>query len=137
MPFNGPLKQVFLINHLLVTCFKWQWGRDKVGIKETDHYFPVVDRSGVCRNIRRCPRGHILGDNDGSIAMARNPQFHKRTKHVDIQWHWVCELVSNGLINIVNCRDPQQTADILTKQVPQPKFIRHVNKLGLSDLSLV
>ena len=26
----------------------------------------------------------ILGDNDGSIAMAKNPQFHKRTKHVDI-----------------------------------------------------
>jgi hypothetical protein len=26
----------------------------------------------------------ILGDNDGSITMARNPQFHKRTKHVDI-----------------------------------------------------
>ena len=26
----------------------------------------------------------LLGDNDGSIAMAKNPQFHKRTKHVDI-----------------------------------------------------
>jgi len=56
----------------------------------------------------------ILGDNDGSIAMAHNPQFHKRTKHVDIWWHWVRELVSNGLINIVDCHDPQQTVDILT-----------------------
>ena len=57
----------------------------------------------------------LLGDNDGSIAMAKNPQFHKRTKHVDIRWHWVRELV--------DCRDPQQTADILTKQVPRVKFI--------------
>ena len=31
----------------------------------------------------------ILGDNDGSIAMAKNPQFHKRSKHIAIQWHYV------------------------------------------------
>jgi len=60
----------------------------------------------------------LLGDNDGSIAMAKNPEFHKCTKHVDIRWHWVRELVSDGLVNIVDCRDPEQTADILTKQLP-------------------
>jgi len=76
----------------------------------------------------------LLGDNDGSIAMARNPELHKRTKHVDIRWHWVRELVSDSLINIVDCRDPEQTADVLTKQHPRPKFVRHVNKLGLSSV---
>ncbi len=76
----------------------------------------------------------LLGDNDGSIAMARNPEFHKRTKHVDIRWHWVRELVSDGLMNIVDCRDPEQTADVLTKQLPRPKFARHVNELGLSSV---
>ena len=74
----------------------------------------------------------LLGDNDESIAMAKNPEFHKRTKHVDIRWHWVRELVNDGLINIVDCCNPKQTADILTKQLPQPKFICHVNELGLS-----
>lgn len=38
--------------------------------------------------------------------MARNLKFHKHTKHVDIHWHWVRELVSDGLINIVDCHDP-------------------------------
>ena len=74
----------------------------------------------------------ILGDNDGSIAMAKNPQFHKRTKHVDIRWHFVRDLVQDGLINILDCRDPEQTADILTKQLPRPKHTKHVNELGLS-----
>ena len=37
----------------------------------------------------------LLGDNDGSIAMARNPQFHKQSKHVDIRWHWVSVTTSN------------------------------------------
>ena len=76
----------------------------------------------------------ILGDNDGSIAMAKNPQFHKRTKHVDIRWHFVRDLVQDGLINIVDCRDPEQTADILTKQLPRPKHTKHVNELGLSSV---
>ena len=31
----------------------------------------------------------LLGDNDGSIAMVKNPQFHKRSKHITIQWHYV------------------------------------------------
>jgi hypothetical protein len=79
----------------------------------------------------------LLGDNDGSISMAKNPQFHKRTKHVDIRWHWVRDLVKDGLMNVVDCRDPEQTADILTKQVPRAKFSRHVNELGLSDVSVV
>jgi len=64
----------------------------------------------------------ILGDNDGSIAMTKNPEFHKRTKHIDIRWHWIRELVQNGYITIVDCRDPEQTADILTKQVTRAKF---------------
>lgn len=37
----------------------------------------------------------IKGNNDGSIAMACNPQFHKCTKHIATQWHWVCNLVED------------------------------------------
>jgi hypothetical protein len=76
----------------------------------------------------------LLGDNDGSIAMAKNPEFHKRTKHVDIRWHWVRELYNDGLIEILDCRDPQQTADILTKQIPRIKFVQHVRELGMSPV---
>src|SRR5712691_13534772 len=36
----------------------------------------------------------IRGDNGGSIAMAKNPQFHEnRSKHIAIRWHWVHKLV--------------------------------------------
>jgi len=76
----------------------------------------------------------ILGDNNGSIAMAKNPKFHKRSKHVDIRWHWVRDLVNDGYVNIVDCRDPEQTADVLTKALTKPKFTRHVNELSLSTV---
>lgn len=76
----------------------------------------------------------LLGDNDGSIAMAKNPQYHKRTKHVDIRWHWVRDLVQDGLVKLVDCRDPHQTADILTKPLVKPKYEKHVKELGLSSV---
>ena len=57
----------------------------------------------------------LFGDNDGSIAMARNPQFHKQSKDIKIRWHWVRDLVQEKLVTIYDCRDPEQTADILTK----------------------
>ena len=75
----------------------------------------------------------LLGDNDGSISLTKNPQLHKRTKHIDLRWHWIRELVKDGLINVIDCRNPQQTADIMTKPLPRPKFSQHVNELGLSD----
>jgi hypothetical protein len=76
----------------------------------------------------------IKGDNDGSIAMARNPQFHKRSKHITTRWHWVRDLVEDGALTIESCRDPQQMADILTKALPKPKHQRHTQEMGLAPI---
>ena len=75
----------------------------------------------------------IKGDNDGSIAMAKNQQFHNRSKHIAIRWHWVRDLVEEQLIKIETCRDPQQTADVLTKPLPRPKHSQHVSEMGLAS----
>ena len=75
----------------------------------------------------------IKGDNDGSIAMARNQQFHSRSKHIAIRWHWVRDLVEQNLIKIETCRDPQQTADVLTKALPRPKHHQHIMEMGLAS----
>lgn len=74
----------------------------------------------------------IKGDNDGSIAMARNPQFHKRSKHIETKWHWVRDMVENETIALESCRDPDQTADVLTKPLPRPKYRKHVTEMGLA-----
>ena len=75
----------------------------------------------------------IKGDNDGSIAMAKNQQFHNRSKHIAIRWHWVRDLVEEKLIDIKTCRDPQQTADVLTKALPRPKHCRHIFEMGIAS----
>ena len=73
----------------------------------------------------------IRGDNDGSISMAKNQQFHNRTKHIAIRWHWIRELIQEKIITIENCQDPEQTADILTKALQRIKHRRHVLEMGL------
>ncbi len=76
----------------------------------------------------------IKGDNNGAIAMARNPQFHKRAKHIDIRWHWIRDLVEDQTVEIQSCRDPDQTADVLTKALPRPKHKKHMEEMGLAPV---
>ena len=74
----------------------------------------------------------IKGDNNGSITMARNPQFHKQSKHIATCWHWVQDLVQDGSVMIESCYDPQQTADVLTKPLARQKHQKHVGEMGLA-----
>jgi hypothetical protein len=74
----------------------------------------------------------IKGDNEGSITLTRDPQHHNRTKHIDIRHHYVRELVEKKIIDIHSCRDPEQTADILTKPLPKPKHNRHRTEMGVN-----
>ena len=76
----------------------------------------------------------IRGDNKGSIAMVKNPQFHKCFKHIARCWHWVRELVEDRIITVMSCCDPDQTADVLTKVLPCPKHQKHATDMGLAPL---
>ena len=75
----------------------------------------------------------IKGDNEGSVILTHNPQFHNRSKHIAICHHWVRDLVKDKFLNIQNCRDPEQTADVLTKPLPRPKHTRHREEMGIQS----
>jgi len=66
--------------------------------------------------------------------MVKNPQFHQQSKHIDIWYHWICDEITKETINLESCRDPDQTADILTKALPKPKHRKHINDMGLIDI---
>ena len=76
----------------------------------------------------------IYGDNEGSIAMVNNLTFHKKSKHIAIHWHWVCNLVQDGVVRFDSCRDPQQTADVLMKALPCIKHKQHAREMGLASV---
>ena len=73
-------------------------------------------------------------DNNSAIKIAANPVFHERTKHLEIDLHFVREKILKGVIKTVKVDSANQIADIFTKglDTDQHKFL--VKKLGLTDL---
>ena len=57
----------------------------------------------------------LMEDNQSAIAMAKNPQFHGRAKHIDICHHFIREKVNGGDIKLVYCPMSEIVADMLTK----------------------
>lgn len=76
----------------------------------------------------------LYTDSKSAIELAKNPIFHSRTKHIDIQYHFIRENVSNSLINLVYMPTDLQLADPLTKPLDGNKFKRFLNEIGLKTL---
>ena len=74
----------------------------------------------------------IFADNQGAIALAKNPQFHARTKHIDTNVHFVREKQAEGVITLEYIPTEQQLADGLTKPLPREPFQRFRSSLGLA-----
>ena len=73
----------------------------------------------------------IKADNQRAIALAKDPKFHSRTKHIDVQWHFVREQVEKGMMQFEYCPTNEMAADELTKTLNKIKFGRFVRMAGL------
>jgi hypothetical protein len=77
----------------------------------------------------------INGDNQGSIKLTQNPQFHNRTKHIDIRHHYIRELVELNHISVEYVSTNDMIADILTKPLGKLKFVKFRECLGVKRIS--
>lgn len=73
----------------------------------------------------------ILEDNQSAIAMAKNPQFHGRAKHIDIRHHFVRELVEEKAIQLVYCASEEMIADLLTKGLTGARTLKIREMMGV------
>ena len=77
----------------------------------------------------------IMEDNQGAIAIAKNPVTHVGTKHIDIQFHSVWEAIEEGIIEIEYCPTGVMIADLLTKPLSKGHFERLRQMMGLINLT--
>ena len=54
----------------------------------------------------------IYCDNSSAIKLSKNPVLHGQSKHIDVKYHFLRDLMNDGVINLVYCRSEDQVADI-------------------------
>jgi histone deacetylase 1/2 len=70
-------------------------------------------------------------DNIGATYLSSNPVFHARTKHIEVDFHFVRERVAQKLLQIRFISSKDQLADIFTKPLPLPLFVACKRNLNL------
>lgn len=71
----------------------------------------------------------LFEDNEGSIHLVENPVHHRRSKHIDVKWHYIRGAQEDGKIKITKIHADLNRADIMTKAATTAVFRRHVDAI--------
>jgi hypothetical protein len=72
-------------------------------------------------------------DNQSCIKLIENPVFHDRSKHIDMKYHYIQDLVQRKTVKLQYIATSEQVADILTKPLPLRQFVQMRGKLGVVE----
>src|SRR5262249_54841754 len=76
----------------------------------------------------------LYSDNQGAIALVKNPQFHARMKHIDIQVHFIRQCVNEGKIQLKYCEMGEMVADVMTKALGRIKHEKFMEMMGMAEM---
>ncbi len=75
----------------------------------------------------------LMCDNQSAIRLIRNPEFHQRTKHIDVRYHFIREHQEAKEIDVLYIPTEIQLADPFTKPLPNPRFSILRDALGIAS----
>ena len=73
----------------------------------------------------------LFSDNQAAIALTRDHQYHARTKHIDVRYHFIRWVIEQGSLRLIYCPTDDMVADTLTKALPSAKVKHFAAGLGL------
>jgi hypothetical protein len=73
----------------------------------------------------------LFSDNQAAIVLTRDHQYHSRTKHIDVRYHFIRWVIEKGSLRLIYCPTDNMIADTLTKALPSVKVKHFAAGLGL------
>ena len=68
--------------------------------------------------------------------MLENPVFHDKSKHIEIKYHYIWDMVQRGAVKLHYMAMDEQTTDVLTKSLARVKFEYFRDKLGVVQIGV-
>ena len=75
----------------------------------------------------------ILCDNQSCIKLLENLVFHDKSKHIEIKYHFIHDMVMKGAVKLEYIATDEQVADVLTKPLAREKVEYFCEKLGVIE----
>ena len=98
-------------------------------VQETLWLKSFFDHLGV--NAKSADSVLVNCDSQAAIAYTKDPKYHGKTKHIDIKYNFVKDMVAHKKVNMKYIPTREMVADPLTKPIPRDIFIKHVKSQGL------
>jgi hypothetical protein len=76
-------------------------------------------------------------DNSSAIKLCKNPVLHGRNKHINVRFHFIRELISMGVVEVIHCQTQNQIADIMTKPLKHDVFVKLCGLMGVCSVSSI
>ena len=84
----------------------------------TKHY--LWTHCGIKELLRNYIPNALHVDSLCALDLASNPKINDRSKHIDVAYHFIRELVESGMVTLLHVAGTENIADICTKGLPRP-----------------
>lgn len=76
----------------------------------------------------------VYCDSQSALDLSKNAMYHSRTKHINIRYHWIREVMEKQLMKLEKIHTDNNPADMLTKVVPKEKHMFCRDKIGMDSI---
>ena len=70
------------------------------------------------------------------MKLSENPVFHDKSKHIDINFHYIRDMMHRGVVKLQYVATDEQIANVLTKPLAKVKFEYFREKLGVLQIEV-